>query len=233
MGRDTQEVLSVGNTVIVTSSHYEESSGADLQGWSGIIRQIFTDEEAQLPQEIFVLIEWDFSKVSNEKLHHILKCYQLDQEWSTSVLPLACLRRSEAPFSVLLNEWAKNTIGNEYFWNDFPEHCELIRSVFPQNNTDQSRSPYSFWEQALVQELNYPVHAHVIYPYENDEGDLQLNEGVKISGIAGWDLPLGVFVQVERRNRSYILPLQDIEPTGSDSQNAWIEAYQIWLECRA
>jgi len=233
MGRGIQEVLSVGNTVIVESSHCEESSGVELQGWSGIIRQIFTGEETQLPQEKFALIEWDFSEVSAKKLHHIQKCYQLEQEWSTSVLPLVCLCRSEAPFSVLSNEWSKNTIGNDYFWNDYPEHCELIRSVFPQINTDQFRSPYSFWEQALEQELNFPVQAQVIYPYENDEGDLHLNEGIKISGIAGWDIPLGVFAQAERRKRSYIIPLQDIDPAGSDIQNAWIEAYQIWLECRA
>lgn len=233
MGTGKRETLSVGNTACVARSHFDEAGGIDLKGWYGIIRQIFTEEDAPNPREFYGLIEWDYSEITDDQLQHIHKLYHLEKDWSTSVLPLAWLRRSEKPFSSVSNEWAKNRIGHDFFWKDFPEHSDLIRSIFPQNKSEQSESPYSIWEQTLLRELSFPIRAAVSYPYEIDEGDLQLNDTLRITGLAGWDHPLGIFVEVEKRKRSWILPLQDLEGAGSKKQNSWIEAYQIWLECRA
>lgn len=233
MGTGERETLSVGNTAYVAASRFDEASGVDLKGWSGIIRQVFEEEDTPDSQELYGLIEWDYSEITDDQLQHIHKLYHLEMDWSTSVLPLAWLRRSERPFSSVRNEWAKNKIGHDYFWKDFPDHSELIRSVFSQNRSEQSESPYVVWEQTLLRELSFPIRADVSYPYEIDEGDLQLNDTVRITGLAGWDYPTGIFVEVEERKRSYILPLQDLEGTGSEKQNSWIEAYQIWLECRA
>lgn len=226
-------MVTVGETFTVNQKVIDEETGIDFFGWRGIVRSVFEVNSPEASEPDQALIEWDFSEPNEKQLEYIRSLFESQLEWSTCVLPINVLSKSAEPVSILKLEWVKNRLGELYFWDSYPDYRRTIRQVFENVMQPAEKAPFSFWEEALRRSLRFPFSAQVIFPYAEDEGDLQENDLVDVMDLMGWDYPLGMFAEVRRGQKNYVLPLQDLEPVKPGKNRKYLDTYQIWLECRA
>ncbi len=226
--------ITVGGHFRVTSSCVDEHTGFDLKGLGGIVRQIYDPEENQ-PDPI-LLVEWTADSLRKMPDRFIRNRFEREVNWTTEYLSAKYITPTLGNSSEIETEWEKNTIGEKLLWDEFGAAAHRIRSVFNDSNANEMHiSPYQLWEQYLQKNLRLPLKMSVIYDYEENDGPIRVDNHVLMKALAGWSHPLGIFAEIQHQDRTMILPLQDLEPTAANRENSafLVDAYQIWLLCRA
>ena len=225
------ENYQIGKIVLVRDSFLTDD-GRDLMGRKGIIRMLYDADPTDDQTRDEVMVEWTPETLDSLDDDYFYDAFEEEVSWTSFILPVDVLEQTDDSINEFELAWKKQEIFTRLFLDGLGREGKLIVKAFETPVDPAAKIPYDCWIDFLDRSLKFPVKCKVCFPYDAEDGPLQENCRVQLTGLNGADLNLGVMAEVEYEGRSFILPLQDL--TGGDGYSKdgkYLDAYGLWLVC--
>ena len=228
------ENIQIGRIVKVKEPFTSES-GEEFQGKTGIVRLLF-DADPMDPETIDeVLVDWTPETLDTFPPDHFYDAFDEEISWASYILPARVLEQTEDVWDENDLQWKKQELFTRLFLSDLRgAEGKMIARAFEKPVDPEKVTPMDCWKAFLEQSLRFPVKVKVVFPYEEDDGPVQENDLLGLTGLNGVDRSLGILAEVTDGERDYVLPLQDLDGKDEYSKDAkYIQAYGLWLVCNS
>lgn len=225
------ENIQIGRVVVVRDSFLSEDE-IDLKGRKGVVRMLYDADPTDEQTRDEVMVEWTPETLDSLDDDYFYNAFDEEVSWTSYILPAEVLEQTNETLDEFELAWKKQEIFIRLYLDGLGRDGKLIVKAFEKPVDPASVMPMDCWFEYLNNSLKFPVKCKVCFPYDEEDGPLQENCKVLLTGLNGVDRSLGVLAEVEYHGRSYILPLQDL--TGADGYSKdgrYLEAYGLWLVC--
>ena len=225
------ENIQIGKVVKVRDS-FQNEQGLDFKGYKGIVRMLYDADPTDAESRDEVLVEWTPDTLETLDDEYFFDAFDEEISWTSYILPAEVLEQTDETVDEFDLAWKKQELFTRLFLDDLDREGKLIAKVFSKPVDPTKKMPMDCWIDFLNQSLRFPVKCKVCFPYDEEDGPLQENCKVSLTGLNGFDRNLGVLAEVEYHDRNYVLPLQDL--TGLDAYSKdgkYLDAYGLWLVC--
>lgn len=222
------EPLCIGNIVQVKTEFIDELSECDLKGAKGIVRLIFDPETED--DDTTVLLEWTAETLCTLPDGYFLQSFEQEVSWTNYYIPLEALEKIDEKADELAMQWQKQDVFTRLFLSNLGREGRLIAKAFETPVDPAKVSPMQNWF-SFLENMTWPNKGRVCYPYEEGDGPLVENDKLLVCGLNGIDLNLGIMVDVEFKDKSMIIPLQDIMSADLSKNGRYLDAYGLWMAC--
>ncbi len=201
-----------------------DDDSLSLAGWQGRVTAIYPEEET-------FELDWDSKTLKNIPDRYIRNSEIEGLGWGSMVLmisevslatPQDTKRETEAQYKQLMaiHRW-------DSFSKSNPGISELLGPLGDCSNTDCLDA----WEKYLGEKLTFPFKA--TREEQVRRGPVEVGEIVEVIGIDFIDDIYGIYVKVKLAQRTYSIPLCDLEATKSSSSNYQaLKDYVVWFANR-
>ena len=225
------ENIQIGKVVTVRDSFLNENE-LDLKGYKGIVRMLYDADPTDENTRDEVLVEWTPETLDSFDDDLIYDAFDEEVSWTSYILPAQVLEQTNDTMNEFELAWKKQEIFTRLFLDGLDRDRKLIVKAFEKPVDPTKKTPLDCWEDYLKKSLKFPVKCVVCFPYDEEDGPMQENCRVSLTGINGVDKNLGIMAEVEFSGKSYILPLQDLKGADNYSKDGrYLDAYGIWLVC--
>jgi hypothetical protein len=225
------ENIQIGKVVIVRDSFITDDE-RDLKGQKGIVRMLYDADPTDQETRDEVMVEWTPETLDSFDDDYFYNAFEEEVSWTSYILPAEVLDRTDETLDEFELAWKKQEIFTRLYLDGLGREGKLIVKAFEKPVDPAQKMPMDCWLDYLNESLRFPVKCKVCFPYDEEDGPLQENCHVTMTGLNSVDRNLGVMAEVEYHGRSYILPLQDL--TGGDGYSKdgkYLDAYGLWLVC--
>ena len=225
------ENIQIGKIVVVRDTFLTENE-LDLKGKKGIVRLLYDADPTDDQTMDEVLVEWTPETLDGFTDDFFYDAFDQEISWTSYILPACVLEQTDEVMDEYELAWKKQEIFVRLYLDGLGREGKLIVKAFEKGVDPTVKMPMDCWKEYLESSLKFPVKCKVCFPYDADDGPLQENVRVSLTGINSWDKSLGLLAEVTYDGRSFILPLQDL--TGADNYSKdgkYIDAYGLWLVC--
>ena len=225
------ENIQIGKVVKVRDSFLNENE-MDLKGYKGIVRMLYDADPTDVNTQDEVMVEWTPETLDSFDDDFFYDAFDQEVSWTSYILPAEVLEQTDEVMDEFALAWKKQEIFTRLFLDGLGREGKLIVKAFEKPVDPTKKIPFDCWAEYLSNSLKFPVKCKVCFPYNEEDGPMQENSRVSLTGINGVDKNLGVLAEVEFAGKSYILPLQDLTGAESYSKDGkYLDAYGLWLVC--
>jgi hypothetical protein len=196
---------------------------SDLGGWQGRVIEI----NAEDPDEILLLIEWDTTTLKNMDKIYIKACIREGYDYESMWLDVSDVI-SVTPSAETDNRSAVvEALEAEYHWEDLGEQGERIKAVEDACKNDLAIMDH--WLAYLESNVTLPVAAKYV-----GDGNRSISFGavININGFADTNDIYGVVGAAKYQKRSIQVLLCDIEILNLSPENQALDDYIVWFANR-
>ena len=227
------ENIQIGKIVIVRDSFLTENE-VELQGKKGIVRLLYDADPTDAETIDEVQVEWTPETLDGFQDDYFYDAFDQEISWTSYILPAGVLEQTEDAMDEYELAWKKQEIFVRLFLDGLGRDGKLIIKAFEKPVDPSKKTPLDCWKDYLEASLRFPVKCKVCFPYEKDDGPLQENQRVSLTGINGVDRSLGVLAEVTDGTHNLVIPLQDLSGLdGYSKDGRYLEAYGLWLVCNS
>ena len=225
------ENIKIGKVVVVRDSFLSENE-RELQGQKGIVRMLYDADPTDEQTRDEVMVEWTPETLDSFDDDYFYDAFDEEVSWTSYILPAEVLEQTDETVDEFDLAWKKQEIFTRLFLDGLGREGKLIVKAFEKPVDPTVKMPMDCWMDFLNESLRFPVKCKVCFPYDEEDGPLQENCRVSMTGLNGVDRNLGVLAEVEYHERPYILPLQDLTAgDGYSKDGKYLDAYGLWLVC--
>ncbi len=227
------ENIQIGKVIIVRDSFLTENE-MDLKGKKGIVRMLYDADPTDPETFDEVLVEWTPETLDGFDDDYFFDAFEQEISWTSYILPAGVLEQTDEPVNENELAWKRQEIFVRLFLDGLGRDGKLIIKAFEKPVDPDTKTPLDCWLDYLNESLRFPVKCKVCFPYEKDDGPLQENQRVLLTGLNGVDRSLGILAEVSDGSHSFILPLQDLAGAdGYSKDGKYLDAYGLWLVCNS